>query len=242
MEHPYNPSQIISSSMIALDVFLKKTPYYNDQYSYSDIIIRKIAHLLFNTKIKVISIILLFRVLPQVIVCSCFIYDILLNDKFHYFYKSLIILIFPLMIQYIIYSITTFIDTNLAGLNEALELRLINKEDYSEDIPLEYYNKISIYEWRDLLQTPEGTKYICHNNLSQEALKSFKGDIVSAKYSLEIAIDLMKDLFTLSHYVKCYKQYKFIIETPIKVVKYTIYIIGWSHICNLADIITRNLY
>ena len=53
MEHPYNPIQIISKSMISLDAFLKnQMPIYDDHYSYSDFIISKSAHLFFDKKIK----------------------------------------------------------------------------------------------------------------------------------------------------------------------------------------------
>jgi hypothetical protein len=231
IEHKYNPIHIITKSMISLDAFIKNhTPFYDDRYSYSDIIIIKSAHLLFNTKLKIISMILIFRVVPQLIVCTCFAYDILYDYKFNYFYKSLFILILPLFLQYIIYSITTLINLNLENLNEGLDLRILPLDIYSKDVPIEYYQIISIYEWRDLLLTRDKDDYVCYNNLSQSVLEDFKGDLLSAKASLKIAVDLMDTLFILNKFMVSYIHYKFIIETPIKIMKYTIYIIGWSYI------------
>lgn len=47
----------------------------------------------------------------------------------------------------------------------------------------------------------------------------------------------MKDLFTINNYILCYKQYKFILETPIKLIKYPIYIIGWCYLINLTSLL-----
>lgn len=231
MEHPYNPIKIISNSILNLDSFIKNSlPPYNELYSYSDIIIIKCAHIFFNKTIKIITIIIIFCIIPQMIVCLSFVYDIIFLNKFTYFYKSLILLIFPVILRYMIHSITTLINTNLEGLNDGLDLRIIPAELYSDNVPLEQYEIISIYEWRDILLTPHRNDYVCYNNLSKKALDDFNDDLISATYSLKNALNVMNTLFIINKFMHTYNQYKFILETPIKIIKYVLYIIGWLYI------------
>jgi hypothetical protein len=231
MNHKYNPLNILSMGMIELDAFIKNnTPYYDDTHSYSDIIIMKIAYFLFCTKIRTIIVIIFLRLIPQMIVCISFLLDIWFHDKFVYFYKTLILLIIPLIIQYIQYSIENYINTNLQGLDDILIIRILPLHLYYKDISLEYYDIISIYQKRDILLSQEGVNYIFNNNLSEEALKSFNGDIISAQASLEKAIDIMNKLFNLNSLLHTFKENKVIIETPFQIFKYTVYIMGWLHI------------
>lgn len=236
IEHPYNPYNIISKSIIVLDAFIKNnTPFYDDSYSYSDIIIMKCASILFSTKIKTILFILFLRLAPQLIVCNCFFIDIIYHEKFLYFYKSLKLLIIPLILQYILYSIENFINTNLQGLNDILVIRKLPLQLYSKNVSLEDYDIISIYEKRDLLLSFESNKYIFNNNLSNETIASFNGDLQSAQVSLERAIDIMHNLFYLNKGLLIFKEYKFLIEAPFKIVSYIIYIIGWLYILNYIE-------
>lgn len=238
MSHKYNPLNIVSTGMIALDAFIKNnTPHYDDTYNYSDIIIMKCSYFLFGTKIRTVIVIIFLRLIPQMIVCISFLLDILFHDKFVYFYKSLILLIIPLIIQYIQYSIENLINTNLQGLDEILIIRRLPRHLYFNEISLEYYDIISVYEKRDLLLSTEGINYIFHNNLSEEALKSFNGDVISAQASLENAIDILNKLFELNGLLHTFKKNKFIIEIPFNIFKYIIYIMGWLHI---LDYITVN--
>lgn len=233
MKHQYNPLNILSTGMIALDAFIKNnTPYYDDTYSYSDIIIMKSAYFLFSTKIRTIIVIIFLRLLPQMIICISFLLDILFHDKFVYFYKSLVLFIIPLIIQYIQYSIENYINSNLQALDDVLIIRSLPLHSYSKEVLLEYYDIISIYQKRDLLLSGEGGNYIFNNNLSEEALKSFNGDILSAQASLEKALDILNKLFYLNSLLHTFKEYKFIFETSFQIFKYTVYIMGWLHILN----------
>lgn len=231
VDHKYNPITIISKSLILLDAFIKNlSPNYNDIYSYIDIVIIKIARFLLETNTKIIYTLFILRITPQLIVCFCFIRDILFHQEFNSFYKSLIVLILPLLLQYIQYSIKMLVDTNLEDLDDSLDIRILPSHQYTKETSFEDYQRISIYDWRDICLSPEKEDYICYNNLSQKTLDEINNDTLIGKHILGKGVSFMSTLFELYNYSYKFDEYKFIIETPINITKYTIYIIGWSYI------------
>ena len=101
---------------------------------------------------------------------------------------------------------------------------------YSKEVSFACYDVISIYEWRDYLLKPHKEDLVCYNNLSSKALEEFEGDLLSAEASLANAVKIMDTLFIINKFVHDYSKYKFILETPLNLVKYTIYIVGWLYI------------
>lgn len=229
--HPYNPIHFIINSMTEFDAFIKNnSPFYDEHDSYSDFIFKKIAFYLFNTEKKVILMITFFRLIPQIIVCICFLTDILIYDKFYLFYKSLCLLIFPLIINYIIYSLKIIVEVNLQEVNETLTLRIIPHASITDDTTYEDYPIIDVYEWQQLLLTEEGKDYICYNTLSEETKLSFNNDSISARHCLEYAVDFMNILFQINKMIIDYYNFKLKIEIPFNIFKYSLYFMGWLYI------------
>lgn len=225
----YNPINIISNSLKEFDIFMKTySPYYNERETYVDITLKNITLIFLNKKQNVIFVIVLLRLLPNLLVCLCLFIDFFYKNKFFYFYKSLWLLIFPLIVTYIIYSIKVFIESNLAHLNNILLLKigfLTNKPIMVEDL-----KQVSLYEWQEILLSSEASKYICSNNLTDETKQLFKDDIISAKYCLEYSVDYMKMLFLMDYFLDQYDYYKKKIEIPFNIIKYIIYLIIWLNI------------
>jgi hypothetical protein len=229
--HPYNPIHFIINSITEFDAFIKNnSSFYDEHDRYSDVILRKIAFYLFNTAKKVILMITFFRLIPQIIVCICFLTDILIYDKFYLFYKSLWLLIFLLIINYIIYSLKIIVEVNLQEVNETLSLRIISHANITNDTTYEDYTIIDVYEWQQLLLTEEGNDYVCYNTLSKETELSFNNDLISARHCLEYTVDFMNILFQINKMILDYNNYKLKIEIPFNIFKYSLYFIGWLYI------------
>lgn len=232
IKHPYNPILLARNSMIELDAFIKnRVPFYDAHQSYVDLLLINLHKIFFNSTLKRILVIIIFRLLPQVIVCIGFSYDLCYNNSFFYFYKSLWLLIFPLIFSYIAYSVRTFVDTNLESLNDILELKIILESELKKGATLSDFVPISVFDWQGLLLTPEGEDYICHNNLSPETLETYGDDTMSASYSLKYAVNFMKVLFQMSISMTHYERHKLYVESIFNIIKYFIFFIGWAFIC-----------
>lgn len=179
----------------------------------------------------------IFYVLPWIfcydlyVRVSIFVDDLCYNKGFIYFYKSLWLLIFPLLINYTAYSIKTFANTNLESLDNILDLRVIHTSEFTKESQISDFVPISVFDWHSLILTPEGEEYICHNNLSAKILTEFGENTHSIAYSLNYAVDLMKTLFHINNTMVLYEEHKANTENIFNILKYLIFFIGWTIIC-----------
>ena len=65
-----------------------------------------------NIKLNIIILLTIISISQRIVIISLFI-DIVIKHKFYYFYKMLWLFIFPLINQYVIYSIKAYLETNL---------------------------------------------------------------------------------------------------------------------------------
>jgi len=231
IESPYNPLTLLTRAMIELDAFIKNNcPSYDEHRTYASVFIEKICLNFFNTSVKRILMMILCSIAPQFIICSCFVVDLLFNDHFFYFYKTLWLSIFPLLFRYVIHSINTLIEANLIMLDSIMVLKIIHEDDVDENTTLKDYVDITIYQWKDIVSSDDGEKYVCYNNFNQQILARFKGDMKSAQASLEYTITLMESLFTFDAYMSRYRNENFLLKVPFNIIKYIIYLIGWSYL------------
>jgi len=110
----YNQLHLWINSLVALDIIIKnKIPYYDHNKTYLDLIIMFWGKTLCtNIKLNIIILLTIISISQRIVIISLFI-DIVIKHKFYYFYKMLWLFIFPLINQYVIYSIKAYLETNL---------------------------------------------------------------------------------------------------------------------------------
>lgn len=108
-------------------------------------------------------------VLCQSIVITAFIFDICYLDKFCYFYKYCWLLIFPLIIRYIIYSIDIYAKVNLESLNHYIYVHVIDNKDLEQPFVLENTPRITL-KCISIKDAPLENVYYIHT-LSKEVIK-----------------------------------------------------------------------
>jgi len=225
----YNPFKIISDSLFALDIYLKnKIPLYDKHRDYLDVVIMLISKQF--CKYKKISL-FLFICIPivfQSIVLGSLFIDIYIIEKFCYFYKYLWLLIFPLIANYILYSIHSFIDTNLKSLNNVLNLRVVKASEYKLDKTNTPEFEVSVQDWKDIVDnTPEGL-YLCINTLSNDFTKD--KPMLDHAQTLEYCVDSMNEFFIIQAFLDKYTKVKNKILLPFNALKYFIYALCWGYI------------
>ena len=94
-------------------VIKNNLPWYDANKDYNDLVFSKIAQVFCNYPRVSKGTLFCIIVLCPGTVCSALLIDVLVINKFYYFYKTLWLIIFPMIISYILYSIQTLVTTNL---------------------------------------------------------------------------------------------------------------------------------
>lgn len=215
LNHKYNPVNLLNKSLITFDAFIKNnTPEYDSHKLYSDHIIEKISIGFSLYPKSSISVLLLLRIIPQIIICLSFLIDVLVFHKFFFLYKTLWVLLVPMLITYITYSIKKNIEINLDSLNDSVNLTVDNKQ-------------LTIYQWYDIARydIKNDVQTVCTINLKNENLNSEKHQNI-----LDYIIDGMNLYFTLEDYIIKYDYYREFSEYSFNIFKYLTYTICWIYI------------
>jgi hypothetical protein len=77
-----------------------------------------------------------FVIIPRIIVLHCFLVDVIIFQKFYYMYKTIWLLIIPLIWNIIYYIIKEHANTQFLGFNLYLNIEIIN----NKDLLSKYYN------------------------------------------------------------------------------------------------------
>lgn len=214
--NPLNPLNYWSKSLIAFDAFIKNNNFqYDSHKTYSDHIIEKIGLLLSTYNKSSIILLTMLRIIPQLIVCISFCIDVIIQNKFLYLYKTLWLLIIPMVISYITYSIAQNLTTNTESLNETLLIVANNNEI------------ITIYEWFNITKKSieEKTQVVCAICLKEEIVNPQENQII-----LDYIIKCMDLYYTLHNYMEQYSFYKEYIDYSFNSLKYFIYTSCWIYI------------
>lgn len=233
--HPNNPLHFWTNSLIALDIAIKnKIPYYDQNRDYLDIILIFISKYFCKYQRMSINILLLINILMQSIVVACFFTDIVINHKFFYFYKVLWLLIFPLIISYLLYSIKVFININLASLDDILTLRIIKSSNYTKDSFPNEFILVTISEWMEISKSSKENEFLCINTLSEDFLiKNPHHDHANQAVILEYCVDSLNTFFKISSFLISYEKKKNMILLPFNIIKYSFYSYCWTYIIYL---------
>lgn len=228
----WNIFLLIQNSMLALDIYLKNIiPMYDENRDYLDVIILFIAHYFCKYEKISLFIFIFIPIFFQGIVIISFFIDVFINAKFHYFYKNIWLLIFPWITTYILYSIKTFIDTNLNSLNDVLNLNVVKTSQYAKhkmDAPI---FKVSVQDWRDIVcNTPKGL-YLCMSSLSNDYTTN--KPLLNHRETLQYCTTSMNEFFIVYDFLDKIFSLKKKYLIPFNAIKYFLYCICWAYILYL---------
>ena len=220
-----NPIHLWASSLIALDIAIKNNiPYYDNHKDYLDVIILYISRIFCKYNKLSITLLLGFSIITQSIVTSCFFIDIVIFYKFFYFYKTLCLLIIPLIISYLIYSITVFITVNLTSLEDVLFLQVIKTSEYKKESEINKFTHVTISEWKEISNSSSKEEYLCLNTFSEKFLiKNPHFNDKDKGLYLEYCVDSLNNFYRISSFIDLYNLKKNIIMMPFNILKYSIY-------------------
>ena len=94
-------------------LFVQFIPNYFSKINY---LAKKIFPILVWPNILII----IFKILPRMIITFCFLLDIFYYQKLDYFYKSLIVILLPLIFDCILYLLDTFAKENVSNLENTI--------------------------------------------------------------------------------------------------------------------------
>lgn len=198
-ENPLNPLNMWNNSLIALDVLIKNNiPRFDTKHTYFEIFLFKIG-LFCNARKKQMSLIILCLIISsQSIVLLCLIIDVYVTHTFFFFYKSLSLLLIPLIIKYTIYSIRTLIEINLKFLDDFLVIKIIRKADYKDDSSLDDFVIVTSAEWYVICNYADD-EYLAFNYLNKAIINNYSQDEILQV--LDSCLKSLNDLFSLQSFL-----------------------------------------
>lgn len=227
IEELYNPLHLWTNSLVALDIIVKnKMPYYDHNKTYLDLIIMFFGKTLCKNIIILLTIIIISQ---SIVIISLFI-DIVIKHKFYYFYKMLWLFIFPLINQYVIYSIKAYLETNLTSLNEdVLILKVIKKTDFTNDTTIDDFHIVTVMEWYEICKST-ADDFLCANILAPVYVK---GNHVLDTIMLNYCVDIMNELFKIQSFLDLYSVWKAKTLAIFNILRFSAYIFCWSFLLYL---------
>lgn len=233
---PYNPLHIINNSLTALDAFIKNNmPIYNAHQSYGDFFIETLGLKCSKYTKTSLLILYLFKLVPQLFVCFLFFLDVTYFHRFDYFYKSLWLLILPIMMSYIIYSLRTLIVTNLDSLDSIMIFKVKLNDFTTEYINLtpeiidRDFNHITVYQWYNVVKNTKPGEYLCYNSFTENYRKNFS-TAEEEQLTINYCLEFLQKAFNIYQFLETYDNYKTKIEIPSNIFRYFIYLLGWVYI------------
>ena len=231
LDHPLNPVNIIRHGLLSLDIYLKNgIPLLNKQFSYLDYFLQVTGEFCYKFSKLVSTLLFLLTFLPPLIVVLSFLADIFVFNKFYYFYKVLGFLIIPIIVNYYIYSLSTFVEDNLRELDKLLCFHILHRDDYNPQVPLSLYTRINIFDWKDIVMNDKEDTILCHQTFEESYGKTFHKDILSKKVTLNFCLEIMNSLFKSSFFITNYSKITKKISISMNLFKYLSYFLGWLYI------------
>ena len=227
----YNPLHLWTNSLVALDILIKnKIPYYDHNKTYLDLIIMFLGKTLSkNIKLNIIILLTIIIISQSIVIISLFI-DIVIKHKFYFFYKMLWLFIFPLINQYVIYSIKAYLETNLTSLNEhVLILKVIKKTDFTNDTTIDDFHIVTVMEWYEICKST-ADDFFGANILAPAYVKS---NHVLDTIMLNYCVDIMNELFKIQSFLDLYSVWKAKTLAIFNILRFSAYIFCWSFLLYL---------
>lgn len=221
-ESQRNPINLISKSLIAFDIFIKNQ-INND---FLDKSIMFITHYFCKYKRLFIYSFIFITLIIQSIVSISFFIDIFIMQKFYYFYKMSWLLIFPLIINYLFYSLKVFLDANFTSLEDVLTLKIAKTSDYLQKQNETNFIEITVNDWRELSKNTPPDIIICNSRLSPNYLET--RPFLDQEKTLKYCIKSMDDFFIIDSFLDQYNILRNKILLPFNIIKYFLYSFCWG--------------
>jgi len=227
--HKYNPLNLITKSLVSLDTFIKNhTPRYNENFSYADYYTLKLGQLLFKYKKYTVFSFFIIKFFSEITLCVLFLIDIIIFNQFKYFYNNLWLLLIPMLLTYIIYSINVFLKVNLDGISEILDIKVVPSEEIPTVIIPDDYKSISVDQWFILSKSEFKDKLIYYNTLKEGFAKEISDE--SHGVVLRNIVTFLNVCSEIVDFLTEYKELCAKYEDKINILKYSIYTTGWGYI------------
>lgn len=228
----WNPILLIQNSLLALDIYIKNnSPMYDENRDYVDLIVIFISKIICKYQRIFLFLFIFIPIFFQSIVTISFCFDVLINKKFYYFYKTLWLLIFPLIATYILHSIRALVDTNLKSLENVLTLRVVLACEYEVHKMRAPIFKVSVQDWKDIAANTPAGSYLCMNSLSQEFIEN-KDDLDHIA-TLNYCVDSMNEYFIIYKFLDAFALLKNKYQLPFNIIKYFTYSFCWGYIVSI---------
>lgn len=174
----------------------------------------------------------LFYIIPKTIILLCFIIDIFIFKKFHYFFMSLILFLVPLFCDYLFFSLGKELDYEIESIDPLIEIRKISDKSSiiydNEGIVLELPKTIPLKEYIKNIVEFKDDKASYEINLSYYFFeKSTDVENINVKKILNSYVRYFQLLFDMYELFILYELQKKKYQT-ICIVFYTlIFLLGW---------------
>lgn len=231
------PINYVISNLEILDIYVKNnTPYYDTEKEqrYTDVIVQYVGNLLAKYNRISILLTLILIALCQSIVVLSFFADIFFYQKFNYFYKFLWIIIFPLIIQYIIYSIKIYVIANLQSFNENLHIHIMDNDTTNSLKKFETLPRITLEQHALILKVYKEQGHMLDISfiytLSPELLKDPNINVIN---TIENSKPLVTMWCKLHFYIIDWENAKKNYLSLFNVIKYFLYSLCWFYLTYL---------
>lgn len=199
----------------------------NNKKSYLEVLVQMTSRFFCIYHNKVLTVLFSIIIIFPWIVCSSFFIDVVIYHKLYFFYKTLSLLLFPLIIHYIIYCLHIFKVVNLKALNNTLVINIIPKAEFTPELPLDRYTTVDIYSFYNILATSGSKEFVCRINLSQECKDQLDLDHLVI---LNVSLELLTEFYELDNFLKKYSELKTLLLPEFNIAKYFLYSYTWAYI------------
>lgn len=230
--NPKNPIHLWTNSLIAFDMMIKnQIPFYDEHKDYLMVFFTFIGKLFCKHSKTSIFCLLFIIILVQSIVLTSFFIDVIFFHKFYYFYKILWLLLIPVIISYLLYSLKIFVNTNLESLEEILCLKIIKTDDYDPNNPSSGFEPITLVQWRELSVSSKKGEFLCLNTFSDAyLLRNFNVDAKDLEAALQYCVDSLNEFYCIASFLDLYNLKKMALILPFNIIKYLVYTYCWAYI------------
>ena len=138
--------------------------------------------------------------------------------------------IFPLINQYVIYSIKAYLETNLTSLNEDVFILLvIKKTDFTNDTTIDDLHIVTVMEWYEICKST-ADDFLGANILAPAYIK---GNHILDTIMLKYCVDIMNELFKIQSFLDLYSVWKANTLAIFNILRVSAYTFCWSFLLYL---------
>ena len=225
--------QYFLTSLQDLDAYIKNhSMSYNDNENYAQYIIQKLGLFLHKNSKYTMSILFVIIMLCHIIPVIFLYVDIFIFAKISYFYKTLWILIFPMIVTYFIYSIRADCQINLIELSNMMDIKIVKNTGERQKINYDEIKYIDLEHFYFLRYKDVLNDYFCMHTLKPQLLK--EDTEMDPNATLQYCTAELHKLLDMRTFVDTYDNYSKKYLSIFNAVKYLLYAICWMKLLHFT--------